>query len=205
MVALDLRVDSSLVTYLPDRLCEWRSKKIQQNKLNREILYSFLCCCSCLFERPHDKTKKLIVRPAKTQISLGIRPIWSESSLCARWVAKDPSFLHADREDSDQTGRMPRLIWVFAGCTCHFVGFVMRRLRCSYNKAYTEVKHLELTITHHFLVVVWTFKTIHAYKITCAFFANSSGRPVSQKWRFRSFNSSELEETLIVVQFELQY
>ena len=44
------------------------------------------------------------------------------------WVAKDPSFLHADSEDSDQTGRMSRLIWVFAGRTCHFVGFVMRRL-----------------------------------------------------------------------------
>ena len=32
------------------------------------------------------------------------------SSLNAQWVAKDPSFLHADSEDSDQTGRMPRLI-----------------------------------------------------------------------------------------------
>ena len=53
-----------------------------------------------------------------------------QSSLCAQWVAKDPSFLHADREDSDQTGRMSRLIWVFAGRTCHFVGFVMRRLMC---------------------------------------------------------------------------
>ena len=30
----------------------------------------------------------------------------TESSLCAQWVAKDPSFLHADSEDSDQTGRM---------------------------------------------------------------------------------------------------
>ena len=63
---------------------------------------------------PHDKTKKMTVRPAKTQISLDIRPVWSESSLCAQWLAKDPSFLHADSEDSDQTGRMPRLIWVFA-------------------------------------------------------------------------------------------
>ena len=44
------------------------------------------------------------------------------------WVAEDPMFHHADSEDSDQTGRMPRLIWVFAGRTCHFVGFVMRRL-----------------------------------------------------------------------------
>ena len=46
--------------------------------------------------------------PAKAQISLGIH---------AQWVAKDPSFLHADSEDSDQNGRMSRLIWVFAGRT----------------------------------------------------------------------------------------
>ena len=43
------------------------------------------------------------VRPAKTQISLGIHPVWSESSLYTQWVAKDPSFLHADSEASDQT------------------------------------------------------------------------------------------------------
>ena len=63
------------------------------------------------FEPRHDKTNKMSVRPAKTD---QIRPVWSESSLCTEWVAKDPSFLHADSEDSDQTGRMPRLIWVFA-------------------------------------------------------------------------------------------
>ena len=34
----------------------------------------------------------------------------------------------AHSEDAAQTGRMPRLIWVFAGRTCHFVGFVVRRL-----------------------------------------------------------------------------
>ena len=44
-----------------------------------------------------------------------------QSLLCAQWVAKDPSFLHADSEDSDQTGWMPRLIWVFAGRTCHLL------------------------------------------------------------------------------------
>ena len=42
-------------------------------------------------------------------------------------LAKDLSFLHADSENSDHTGRMPRLICVFAGRICHFVGFVMRR------------------------------------------------------------------------------
>ena len=68
-------------------------------------------------EPPRDKTNKVSVRPAKTRISLGMRPVWSEPSLCAKWVAKDPSCLHADSEDSDQTGRMPRLIWAFAGRT----------------------------------------------------------------------------------------
>ena len=78
-----------------------------------------------LFEPPHDKTYKMTVRPAKTQISLGIRPVWSVSSLCAQWVAKDTSFLHAVSEDTDA-----QAIWVFAGRTYHFVGFVMRRLIC---------------------------------------------------------------------------
>ena len=67
------------------------------------------------FGPQHDKTNKVTVCPAKTQISLGFRQVWSESSLCAQWVAKDPSFFHADSKDSDQTGWMPRLIWIFAG------------------------------------------------------------------------------------------
>ena len=63
-----------------------------------------------------------------------LRSSWASSQsdqslLCIHWVAKDPSFLHMDREDSDQTGQMPRLIWVSARCICHFVGFVMRRLK----------------------------------------------------------------------------
>ena len=33
------------------------------------------------YEPRLDKTNKTNVRPAKTQISLGIRPVWSESSL----------------------------------------------------------------------------------------------------------------------------
>ena len=36
----------------------------------------------------------------------------------------DPGFLHAESEGSDQTGRMPRLIWVFAGNICNFVGSI---------------------------------------------------------------------------------
>ena len=44
-------------------------------------------------------TKQWHVRQAKTQITPGILPFLSESSLCAQWVAKDPVFLHADCED----------------------------------------------------------------------------------------------------------
>ena len=74
-----------------------------------------------IIQPPHDKTNTMTVRPAKTQINLGIHPVWSASSLCDQWEAKDPNFLRADSEDSDQNGRIPRLIWVFAGRTCHFV------------------------------------------------------------------------------------
>ena len=62
----------------------------------------------------HDMTK-----PAKWVCAQQrLRSAWAsvqsdQSSLCAQWVG----FLHADREDSDQTGRMPRLIWVFTGRT----------------------------------------------------------------------------------------
>ena len=57
------------------------------------------------------------VRPVKTQIILGIHPVWSESSLSA-WRKLGSLATHwAHSEDFDQTGRMPRLIWVFAGRT----------------------------------------------------------------------------------------
>ena len=74
------------------------------------------------------KLTKWPVRPAITQISLDIDPVWSESSMCAQSVTKDSRLLHAGSEDSDQTGRIPSLIWVFAGCTCYFAGFVMHLL-----------------------------------------------------------------------------
>ena len=73
------------------------------------------------------KPTKWHVRPAKTQISLGIHQVWTESSLSAWRKLWSLAILWAHSEDSDQTGRMPRLIWVFAGRTCQFVCFVMRR------------------------------------------------------------------------------
>ena len=43
------------------------------------------------------------------------KPTIDPSSHCAQWVAEDTKFVHADSEDSDQTGH-----------TWHFVGFVMK-------------------------------------------------------------------------------
>ena len=72
------------------------------------------------------KPTKWLVRPAKTQISLGIRPVWAESSLFAWRHLWTLATYWAHSEDSDQTGQMPRLIWVFAGRTGQVVGFVVR-------------------------------------------------------------------------------
>ena len=98
------------------------------------------CITANLFMEPYryndlnrlvTKPTKWHMRPAKTQISLGMRPVWSESSLSA-WRRLGALATHrAHSVDSDQTGRMPRLIWVFAGRTCHFVGFVTMRLICN--------------------------------------------------------------------------
>ena len=70
--------------------------------------------------------------------SLGIRPVWSES-LLSTWkklVFLATHWVH--REDSDQTGRMPRLIWMFAWHTCHFVGLPRSHLWKSRQERYTN-------------------------------------------------------------------
>ena len=95
-------------------------------------LFDNTCTCSLVARLNNHlitKPTKWHVRQAKSRINLGIRPVWSESSLSA-WGKLGSLATHlAHSKDSDQTGRMPRLIWVFAGHTCHYVGFVTRWLR----------------------------------------------------------------------------
>ena len=90
----------------------------------------------------------MAVRPAKTEISLGIRPVWSESSLCAQWVAKDLSVLHADSKDSDQTGQMPRQIWVFAGRTLVLLVLSCRSSYC-FQRSVTKGRKRYLIVFLH--------------------------------------------------------
>ena len=58
------------------------------------------------------KPTKWHVRPAKTQINLGIRPVWSESSLSTWGKLKSLAIIKVHGEASGQTGWMPRLILV---------------------------------------------------------------------------------------------
>ena len=56
------------------------------------------------------KSTKWSVRPAKTQISLGIRPVWSESSLSDWRSTGSLATYWAHSEDSDQSWRILKLI-----------------------------------------------------------------------------------------------
>ena len=74
------------------------------------------------------------VRPTKTQISLRIRTVLSRSSMSAWRYLASLSIQNALSEDSDQTTRKRRLIWIFAGRTCPKVRFLtLRDICCGYN------------------------------------------------------------------------
>ena len=88
--------------------------------------------------RSMTEPTKWPVRPAKTKISLGIRPIRLASSLSA-WRKLGSKATHkAHSEDSDRTGLMPRLIWVFNRRRCHFVRFVMLWLHYNLHERYVS-------------------------------------------------------------------
>ena len=74
-------------------------------------------------EPPRDKTNKVSVRPAKTHISLGIRPVLSDSSLSA-WRLATIWGHSEDWSDWVDAQADLSLCWVHT----HFVGFVMSRL-----------------------------------------------------------------------------
>ena len=108
---------------------DWADAQAGLSSLAEQVILLVLSCCGLFIwetvseadymSRLVTKPTKWHVRPVKTQIRLGgcIRPVWSESLLSA-WRKFGSSATHwAHSEDSDQTGRMSRLIWVFAGRT----------------------------------------------------------------------------------------
>ena len=87
-------------------------------------------------ESPHYKTNKMTVRPANILISLGILPAWSESSLSAWRNLWSWSTHWVHREDSSQTGWIPRLIWVFTGRT-----FILLVLSCRGSFSHQTIRY----------------------------------------------------------------
>ena len=59
-------------------------------KANQQLITMYVCCLN-LYER----NGRNHVRPAKIQIRLRIRAVWSESSLGALWIDKGATFLQA--------------------------------------------------------------------------------------------------------------
>ena len=68
------------------------------------------------------------VRPAKTQISLYIHPVWQGFSFTPLRIVQRLYKANAISKDSDQIVWMCRLILVFAGHTSLIVGFVVHWL-----------------------------------------------------------------------------
>ena len=88
-------------------LCLWSSAILE-----RIYCYCFDSENSHILNRSMTKPTKWHVRPAKTLISLGIRPVWSESSLSAwrhlgSFIVIATNWMHS--EGSDQSGWKPRL------------------------------------------------------------------------------------------------
>ena len=95
--------------------------------INIKILYMHIQTYShtVFIEPQREKMYLWHVRPTKTQISLRIRAVWFESSLSAWKNFASFAIQNVPSEDSDQTARIRRLIWIFAGRTCPTVCFLM--------------------------------------------------------------------------------
>ena len=114
------------------------------------------------------KPTKWPLRSAKTQINLGIRPVWSESLLSA-WRSIWSLATHwVHCKGSDQTVQMPRLIWVFAGRRGHFVGFVVLQLIwwCRFSRYFLQIFQYFILYQHHFLKSGTPWRTIKKLLIT---------------------------------------
>ena len=88
-----------------------------------------------------------------------------QNGLCAQWILRsawasvqsDQSLHCPHKENLDHklppecTAKMPRLIWVFAGHTCNFVGFVM--LRVMYDRCWFEIRLLTFCDLFNFVEV----------------------------------------------------
>ena len=92
-------------------------------KIINKLSWNTHLICFYVIVTSMAKPTKWPLRPAKTQISLGIHPVWSVFAVRTKKhsVLSYPLSTQADAQ-ADQS-----LCW--AGHTCHFVGFVMLQLK----------------------------------------------------------------------------
>ena len=105
--------------------CGLASVSVQMLRIITVIEYWWI---RMTFEPPHEKTNKMTFAPSEDSDQPGHPP--SLIRVFAVHMKKHWAlgYLLSVLRRLCQTGRMPRLIWVFAGRTGHFVGFVMRWL-----------------------------------------------------------------------------
>ena len=84
------------------------------------------------YESTHEKPTIRPVWPATTLISLYIHQLWQGFAFIPLWIAWKLYKAHVISEDSDQTARMRRVIWVYADRTSLIVGFVVPCPICVY-------------------------------------------------------------------------
>ena len=82
------------------------------NKIHKIMLnfYGTILSPNITNEPPHDKTNIMTCAPSEDSDQLVHPPSLIRVFAVRSVGANDPSFLHADSEDSDQIGRKPRLI-----------------------------------------------------------------------------------------------
>ena len=121
---------------------------LNTNKISFNVAHNI----SCLMTKP----TKWHVCPAKTQISLGIRPIWSESSLSV-WRKLGSSSTHwahsKDWSDWADAQADLSLHWAHS----HFVGYVMRWLSFYYNLQLPVKRHSGNKMLKQ--IYIWSFNT----------------------------------------------
>ena len=89
--------------------------------------HSAVVSMQVIMSRLMTKPTKWHVRPAKTQISLGIRSVWSESQLLLNGQLRTQAFFMWTAKTLIRLGGCPGWSMSSLG-THHFVGFLMRQL-----------------------------------------------------------------------------
>ena len=110
-------------------------------------------CSGELISQCMTKLTMRLVQPAKTQISLPICTVWSESLLISCAFYSLPAIHRGMNKNLCHTGWMNRLIWVFAGHTGLIVGFVvcwLKSIICAQAKSKANIRFLLTLLSLNF-------------------------------------------------------